>query len=149
MKIIVGFIFLMLSIVGNSQIGSPYKDVQKLFGADNVNATTINTSFTEIKQLSKTEIIKFKYNAENVVDLIEVESKQPISSERFHELSTLLNPRFKITSAGNHDNLKLYFDSKHQLLNIKSYKGVILNKVIFISDTEMISELIPDIENWH
>lgn len=81
--------------------------------------------------------------------MIEVENKQSIDNSRFHILAKEFNPKFKLTSSGNTETINFYYDSKNELLNIKVYKTnkkSELNKVIFISDTNIISEIIPEIK---
>lgn len=128
-----------------------FEEVQIKFGNKNITESKTDENHFEVKKLNETETIKFTYNFENIATMIEVENKQSINNDRFHKLAKELNPKFKLTSSGNTETLNFYYDSKNEFLNIKVYKTnkkSELNKVIFISDTKIISELIPDIKKW-
>ena len=151
MKLLFTKIFLFISILGYSQINSTFEKVQKKYGNENIKESQLAENHFEIKKLTETETIKFSYNRENIVNIIEIENTQPINNDRFHKLAKELNPNFKLTSSGNSENLIFYYDSKNEFLNIKVYKTknkAELNKIIFISDQKVIAELIPEIKNW-
>ena len=151
MKLLFTKIFLFISILGYSQINSTFEKVQKKYGNENIEESQLAENHFEIKKLTETETIKFSYNRENIVNIIEVENTQSINNDRFHKLAKELNPNFKLTSSGNSENLIFYYDSKNEFLNIKVYKTknkAELNKIIFISDQKVIAELIPEIKNW-
>ncbi|WP_111709567.1 hypothetical protein [Lutibacter citreus] len=152
MKLNFMLIFLLISILSYSQINSTFEKVQIKFGNENIAESQTNENHFEIKKLNGTETIKFIYNSKKIVNIIEVENTQPINTHRFHELAKELNPNFKVTSSGNTKNLNFYYDSKNKFLNIKVYKTnkkSELNKIIFISDLKVISEIIPNIINWN
>ncbi|MCL7764372.1 hypothetical protein MPF19_13175 [Polaribacter sp. Z014] len=151
MKLLFTKIFLFISILGYSQINSTFEKVQKKYGNENIEESQLTENHFEIKKLTETETIKFSYNRENIVNIIDVENTQPINNDRFHKLAKELNSNFKLTSSGNSENLIFYYDSKNEFLNIKVYKTknkAKLNKIIFISDQKVIAELIPEIKNW-
>ena len=151
MKLLFTKLFLLISILGYSQINSTSEKVQKKYGNENIEESQHTEIHFEIKKLNDTETIKFTYNRENIVHMIEVENTRPINNDRFHKLAKELNPNFKLTSSGSSENLNFYYDSKNDFLNIKVYKTkkkTELNKIIFISDQKVILELIPDIKNW-
>ena len=151
MKLLFTKIFLFISILGYSQINSTFEKVQKKYGNENIKESQLAENHFEIKKLTETETIKFSYNRENIVNIIEVENTQSINNDRFHKLAKELNPNFKLTSSGNSENLIFYYDSKNEFLNIKVYKTknkAELNKIIFISDQKVMAELIPEIKNW-
>jgi len=151
MKQIITIIFFLTSIISYCQINLTFEEVQIKFGNKNITESKTDENHFEVKKLNETETIKFTYNFENIATMIEVENKQSINNDRFHKLAKELNPKFKLTSSGNTETLNFYYDSKNEFLNIKVYKTnkkSELNKVIFISDTKIISELIPDIKKW-
>ncbi|MGB6268147.1 MAG: hypothetical protein WBF67_03975 [Olleya sp.] len=152
MKQIITVIIFFISIISYSQINLTLEKVQKKFGNKNITESKTDENHFEIKKLSETETIKFTYNTENIVTIIEVEDKESINNDRFHKLTKRLNPKFKLTSKGETKLSDLYYDSKNELLTIKAYKTdkkVDLNKIIFISDTKIILEIIPDVKNWN
>lgn len=151
MKQIITIISLFISLISFSQINLTYEEVQQKFGIENISESQTAENHFEVKKQNESETIKFNYNTENIVIIIEIESKQSIDNHRFHKLVKELNPKFKLTSSGETETINFYYDSKNKLLNIKVYKTSKkseLNKVIFISDTEIISKLIPDIKKW-
>ena len=151
MKQFFTIIFFLLSIISYSQINRTYEKVQKKFGNENITEFKTDENHFQIKKLNETETIKFTYNLENIVNMIEVENTQSIDNDRFHKLAKELNSKFKLTSSGNTENSNFYYDSKNGFLNIKVYKSnekSEINKIIFISDPKVIAELIPDIKNW-
>ncbi|MGB1307913.1 MAG: hypothetical protein ACPG6B_03315 [Oceanihabitans sp.] len=150
MKHLLATILLITSLVSYSQINESYNTIQKVFGDENIAATKTNETHYEIKKLKDSETIKFSYNNQ-IVNYIELESKKPISNNRFHKLAKKLTPNFKLTSSGNAQNFNFYFDSKNKLLNIKVYnstKKEVLNKIIFIADWNLILKLVPEINSW-
>ncbi|WP_228853503.1 hypothetical protein [Aegicerativicinus sediminis] len=151
MNNLLAIVLLFFSSLGYSQINSSYKTIQKNFGDNNLIANKTSDNHYQFKTLGASETIKFKFDKESLVRMIEVESEGSIDNARFHELAKELNPKFKLTSTGSTDYLNLFYDSKNELLNIKIFetaKKVKLKKIIFISDTNLISEMIPDIKNW-
>jgi hypothetical protein len=151
MKQIFTIIFFLLTIMSYSQINCTYEKVQKKYGSENITELKTDEIHFEVKKMNETETIKFTYNPENIVNMIEVENTQVIDNDRFHKLAKVLNSKFKLTSTGNTENTNYYYDSKNGFLNIKVYKTnekSKMNKVIFISDPKVIAELIPDIKNW-
>ncbi|MCL8008960.1 hypothetical protein M8845_16130 [Gelidibacter japonicus] len=151
MKQIFTIIFFLLTIINYSQINWTYEKVQKKYGNENITELKIDENHFQVKKLNETETIKFTYNLENIVTMIEVENTQSIDNDRFHKLAKELNPKFNLTSSGKTENSNFYYDSKNGFLNIKVYKTnkkSEMNKIIFISDPKVITELIPDIKNW-
>lgn len=149
-KFITISIFIFSTIV-YSQINTSYEVIQKRFGGKNIKQLQDEENHFELKQLSTTETIKFTYNENKIVTIIEIESNQTFSNDKYHELAKKLIPKFKLTSSGSNDKLDFYYDSKNEILNIKLYKTpkkLKLNKVIFMSDTKIISEIIPEINKW-
>lgn len=129
-----------------------YEEVQQKFGIKNISEFQSDGTHFEIKKLNEQETIKFNYNIENLVVMIEVESKDLINNQRFHKLAKEFNPKFKLTTSGETETLNLYYDSINKLLNIKVYKSnkkAKMNKVIFISGIKIISEIIPDVKEWN
>jgi|26BtaG_2_1085354.scaffolds.fasta_scaffold01267_1 hypothetical protein len=151
MKQIFTIIFFLLTMINYSQINWTYEKVQKKYGNENITELKIDENHFQVKKLNETETIKFTYNLENIVTMIEVENTQSIDNDRFHKLAKELNPKFNLTSSGKTENSNFYYDSKNGFLNIKVYKTnekSEMNKIIFISDPKVITELIPDIKNW-
>ena len=151
MKQIFTIIFVLITLFNYSQINWTYDKVQKKYGNENITESKTNNNHFEVKKLTENETIKFTYNVENIVKIIEVENRQSIDNDRFHKLAKELNSKFKVTSFGNTENSNLYYDSKNGLLTIKIYKTNAkkeMNKIVFISDPNEIAELIPDIKNW-
>ncbi|WP_299386106.1 hypothetical protein [uncultured Lacinutrix sp.] len=151
MKQIITIIFFLTSIISYSQINLNFEEVQTKFGKKNITESKTDGNHFEVKKLNETETIKFTYNLENIATMIEVENNQSINNDRFHKLAKKFNPKFKLTSSRNTELLNLYYDSKNQLLTIKVYKTnkkTELNKIIFISDTKIILEIIPNIYRW-
>ena len=151
MKQILTIICFLVSLVSYSQINWTYEKVQKKFGNENITAIETHENHFQVKKLNETGTVKFTYNHERIVNMIEVENTQAIDNDRFHKLVKELNSKFKLTSSGNTEYSNFYYDSKNGLLNIKVYKTnekSKINKVIFISDPKAILELIPDIKNW-
>ena len=151
MKKKITIIFFLITIISYSQINWTYEKVQKKYGNENITELKTDENNFQVKKLNKTETIKFTYNLENIVNMIEVENTQSIYNDRFHKLAKELNSKFKLTSSGNTENSNFYYDSKNGFLNIKVYKTnekSEMNKIILISDPKIIAELIPDIKNW-
>ncbi len=151
MKKIITIIFFLTSVISYSQINFTFEKVQKKFGNKNISESQTDEDHFEVKKLNETETIKFTYNGENIVKMIEIEKKQSIDNDRFHMLTKEFNPKFRLTSSGSTVLSDLYYDSKNELLTIKVYKTdkkAELNKIIFISDTENIIKIIPDIRKW-
>ena len=151
MKLFFSNLLFCMSMVGYSQIGLNFEETQLKFGSDNISKSLVNTVHSEVKKLSETETIKFNYNGEDIVHVIEVEDIESINEQRFQKLSEELNPNFMLTSSENAENMNVYYDSKNQFLNIKFYRTnekVELYKIVFIADPKIISDLIPDIKKW-
>ena len=87
MKLLFTKIFLFISILGYSQINSTFEKVQKKYGNENIKESQLAENHFEIKKLTETETIKFSYNRENIVNIIEVENTQSINNDRFHKLA--------------------------------------------------------------
>lgn len=151
MKLFFANLLFCVSFLSYSQIGLNFEETQQKFGADNISKSLVNAVHSEVKKLSETETIKFNYNGEDIVHVIEVEDIESIDNQRFRKLSEELNPNFMLTSSENADKMDVYYDSKNQFLNIKFYRTnekVELYKIVFIADPKIISDLIPDIKKW-
>ncbi|MBA6151212.1 hypothetical protein [Gelidibacter maritimus] len=151
MKYLFTIILLGISTISFSQLNWTYEKVQKKYGIENITQNKAEEKLFQVKALNETESIKFTYNLENIVDIIEIESSKPISNDRFHKLARELNPKFKLTSTAEAKTSNFYYDSKNQLLNVKVYKTIKkseLHKIFFIADPGVIAALIPDIANW-
>ncbi|WP_146221524.1 hypothetical protein [Winogradskyella epiphytica] len=152
MKLIFIKIFLFFSIISYSQIDSSFEEIQKRFGKENIEELQTHNMHFEVKRLKGNETIKFTYNREKIVKIIEIQSTQPISHKRLHEIAKELIPNFSLTTTGKNENSNFYYDSNNKFLNIEVFdtnKKVNRNKVIYISDPELINELIPEIEIWN
>lgn len=144
-------LFFCISCISYSQIGLNFEETQLKFGTENIAKSTVNAVHYEVKRLSETETIKFNYNGEDIVHVIEVEDTETIDEARFHQLTEELNPNFMLTSSETADKMNVYYDSKNQFLNIKFYRTndkSELYKIVFIADPKIISDLIPDIKKW-
>ena len=150
MKIIF-MLLLLVSINAFSQINLTYDECIKNYGSEYIKKDKVGEYYSESKKLSENETITFSFNSDNVAVFISVSGNNDISNYRFHELAKKIIPKFKLTSTGRTALFDYFFDSKKQYLIVKMFKSeekINLSKLLFISDTRMISELIPDIEKW-
>ncbi|WAC03017.1 hypothetical protein N7U66_05145 [Lacinutrix neustonica] len=99
MKQIITIISLFISLISFSQINLTYEEVQQKFRIENISESQTAENHFEVKKQNESETIKFNYNTENIVTMIEIESKQAIDNHRFHKLVKELNPKFKLTSS--------------------------------------------------
>lgn len=87
MKLLLFNLFFCVSFISHSQIGLNFEETQLKFGTENISKSMVNAVHYEVKRLSETETIKFNYNGEDIVHVIEVEDIETIDEERFHQLT--------------------------------------------------------------
>lgn len=76
MKHILAIICLLSSTLSYSQLNVTLDEVQTTFGSHNIVESATDENHFEVKKLSETESIKFTYNTQAIVVMIEVKSKQ-------------------------------------------------------------------------